>query len=397
MIKISFRFTRTLALGTLTLSGAVFFASCQATRLGPFSKSDIENNLYFSFFKAQKDKKVLGKISSSSYNLMRATFPEYLSDISKQIQGQSLLEEMPQGLIHGDFHPLQMAWREGEAQLDDWDTVSHGPLWIDIVRMESAAKLLAKEQGLRAYPESPCLNSYKEGFLTKKKPASSKAIRPGAKDEELHQDFSKHPVWKNAERNSAVPSNLEAALNTWIQQNPELPIKTFHPKRRLVSGVGSLNKEKVLILDTQNQLWELKEVDSQPLSVLGTSKNPLEGCARYEELQKNLAGLSKKSPVVSCWNWEGRTFTLLRWDARYWSPSDKDFKDTDQLVSHVQWMCSEMAQFHRQSLSEIDQRHWILALQSNKNLKLRLQNLSERVFKNIEDGFRMILLENHRQ
>jgi len=370
-------------------------ASCQSTKLGPYSRSDIENNVYFTYFKAQKDKKLLGKISASAYNLFRATYPEYLKDIEQNITRKTLLTELPEGLIHGDVHALQMAWRNGDPFLDDWDTVAQGPLWLDLVRLEMSSRILAKEQGLRAYPEAPCLESYKYTFTTGKKLLSAKALRPGKKDEEITHDFSTHPVWKGAAKNDAPSAELESAIDNWILKNPSLPIKTRFPKRKLISGVGSLTKEKVLMLDTNKQLWELKEVDSDPLENFTSSKDKNKGCSRYDALNKSLTEMKTNSPILGCLSWKNRTFTLLRWDASYWSPDDKDFKNTQELVNHTEWMCSELARFHKTSLNEVETRHWILALRGNQTLAVRLKRLGDTVYKNIEDAFRMVLLEHN--
>jgi hypothetical protein len=378
-------FLRHRVLTSLTLmAGLLALSSCAARKLGPYTQEKIRNNLYFSFYKAQRDRKMLERISTSSFNLLRATYPEFLSDLERHLRKGDLLETLPTGLIHGDFHPQQMAWRNGVALLDDWDTVETGPLWRDIVRMESASQLLAHEEGLRAYPQSPCWDAYIQSFTKQKILSTDYALKPIAKNEEDTPDFSQNPAWKKAQNADKIPPDLLVAVNTWLTEQNDLPIKLSDPKKRLVSGIGSLLKEKIIFLDPKKQLWELKEVET-----LGDG----EPCARYQQFDEVQTKLFSEPAVHGCWSWQGRSFTLLKWSARYWSPNTKDFKTTENLIRHTQWMCSELATFHKASLDDLAIRQWSLALQSETPLKQRISRLSDIIFKNYLDAHRMILLE----
>jgi len=371
---------------TLTPLLAVFvLSSCSTPRVGPYTQKEIQENVYFHYFRKLEDNKLRKKILASSYTLMRSTYPEFLLDVKRIEASSRLLEDLPPALIHGDFHPLQMAWRNGDAVLDDWDTVHEGLPWMDVVRMEASAKLLAGEEGLRAYPDSVCLEAYADYFTTGKPSGKARALRPVDKQEELFEDFSQHPVWKNAASATEIPKDLLEAFHSWISSNPELPVTATDPMKHLVSGVGSLLKQKVLVLDTQKKLWELKEVDASPGE-----------CSNYTKLQDvfTQVGVAQgQNPIQSCWSWQGRVFTLLRWDLRYWSPDAKDFKNTAQLVDHVRWSCEKLAEFHKASLDPVATRNWTLALKSPAPLKTRLRALSQEVFKTYQSGYRMIMLE----
>jgi hypothetical protein len=353
--------------------------------VGPYTQQEIQENIYFHYFRKLSDNKLRKKIAASSYTLMRSTYPEFKLDLQRISPSSRFLEALPQGLIHGDFHPLQMAWRNGDPVLDDWDTVQKAPLWTDIVRFEVAARLLASEEGLRGYSESTCLESYAARVVSAKSSGAARALRPTPKQEELFQDFSTHPSWAKAESESNIPKDLLADFRAWIDARTDLSIKSTDPMKRLVSGVGSYLKEKILILDAEKRLWELKEVDARPGD-----------CANYESLASlldKLGAIALKNPVRACWNWKGRNFTLLRWDIRYWSPDAKDFKSAVQLTDHVRWMCERLAEFHQAGLSESEIRDWRLALKSPAPLAQRLREISDDAFKSYQSGYRMIMLE----
>ncbi len=359
--------------------------SCSTPRVGPYTQQEIQDNIYFHYFRKLSDAKLQKKIATSSYTLMRSTFAEFKLDLQRISASNRFLEALPQGLTHGDFHPLQMAWRNGDPVLDDWDTVQKGPLWIDVVRFEVAARLLAGEEGLRGYPESSCLESYSARLVSGKRSGAARALRPLAKQEELFQDFSQHPIWAKAENESKIPKDLLADFRSWIDAGPDLPIKSTDPMKRLVSGVGSYLKEKILILDAQKKLWELKEVDAGPGD-----------CSSYEslsKLEKKLGPQALQEAVRACWTWKGRNFTLLQWDIRYWSPATKDFKSAVQLADHVRWMCERIAEFHEGSLSESEIRDWRMALKSPAPLRQRLREISDAAFTTYQSGYRMIMLE----
>lgn len=367
------------------LLAVLLVSSCSTPRVGPYTQQEIQENIYFHYFRKLSDNKLRNKISASSYTLMRSTYPEFLLDLQRINPSSRFLEALPQGLAHGDFHPLQMAWRNGEPVMDDWDTIQRAPLWTDIVRFEVAARLLASEEGLRGYPESACLESYTARVLTGKPSGAARALRPTPKQEELFQDFSEHPTWNKAESESKIPKDLLADFRLWIGTQTGLAITPADPMKRLVSGVGSFLKEKILVLDAQKKLWELKEVDARPGD-----------CANYESLikvEEKLGPQALKNPVQACWNWKGRNFTLLKWDIRYWGPDTKDFKSAVQLSDHVRWMCERLAEFHHASLSESEQRDWRLALKSPAPLRLRLREISDDAFKAYQSGYRMIMLE----
>ncbi|MEO5668258.1 MAG: hypothetical protein ABIR96_09385 [Bdellovibrionota bacterium] len=362
----------------------LLIASCATPKIGPYTQAEIQENIYFHFFRKLSNAKLRKKIVASPYTLMRSTYAEFEIQLGQQAPEGGLLYTLPQGLAHGDFHPLQMAWRNGSPVLDDWDTVETKPLWTDLVRMESAARLLASSEGLRAYPESVCIDAYADRFTSGKQSGKAHALRPSAKNEELFEDFSQHPLWKNADSADKIPSDLLVAMKEWIVSRPDLPFKADAPLKHHISGVGSFLKEKILALDADKKLWELKEVDTSP-----------GGCARYEKLMTvftKLDGSEGENPVRACWSWQGRTFTLLKWDIRYWGPDANDFKSASLLADHVRWMCEKLAEFHQASLSETEIRDWTLALKAVAPLKTRLRELSTEAFKAYQDGYRMILL-----
>jgi len=377
---------RTMKIFPPLLIGLSFFLSCSTSTEGPYSAKEIQENIHFHHFRKVSDPKLQKKILDSSYALMRATYPEFLIDVKRLDPGGSLLETLPRGLAHGDFHPLQMSWRNENAALDDWDTVEHKALWHDLVRMESAARLLASEEGLRGYPESVCIDSYAARFVTSKPgKIQGQPLKPSPQKIESFEDFSTHPVWQKADDPSRIPPQLLEDFRAWIMSKPDLPFKSNAPMKRLVSGVGSLMKEKVLVLDARQQLWELKEVDA----LAG-------GCARYEALSKTLQTLGSSAtpnPVHACWSWQERSFTLLRWDARYWGPDTDDFRSAAELGEHVRWMCENLADFHKASLDTRAIREWTLALRSAAPVRTRLREISSGAFKSYQDAYRMILAE----
>jgi hypothetical protein len=364
---------------------------CSSPRIGPYTQKEVDENIYFHYFRKLEDKKLRAKIAKSPYALMRSTYPEFVIAVGRAPAAKALLAELPRGLIHGDFHPLQMSWRNGEAYLDDWDTVTTGELWQDIVRQDAAAKILASSEGLRGYPDSVCLDAYAKVFVSGKSSGKGQALAPSTKQGESIEDFSKHPVWEKAEDEKEIPKELLAALREWIPSQTNLPIKNTDPMKRLVSGVGSLLKQKILVLDESKRLWEMKEVDARA-----------DGCASYAKLAASFAKLATLSlpatpapsnPVHACWQWKDRTFTLLKWDARYWSPDAEDFKSAPALVEHVTWACEKLADFHRTSLDAKQSREWALALKGSAPLKSRLKEITTAVFKSYQDGYRMILAD----
>lgn len=353
----------------LTLLAICSLTACQSNKNPP---NPNPKNFYAEFLLQQKDAQLLKKISNSPYNLMRATYNEFVKDVNRQQLGFPSLGFASQGLIHGDFHPLQMARRQGKAELDDWDTVSQGPLWQDIVRMESSALLLSKDQGLRAYPDLPCWNAYSSQFVRNiiLSPLA-KPLEPSQDQKEVYKDFSIHPVWQSAESIHNLQPDLLVAIENWLDNESSLPINNQSPKKRLKSGVGSLLKEKIIFLDAQKQLWELKEV---------TGEIADSGCGRFQLLEQNFKKRpSQNLPIKKCWDWNQRTFVLLKWDQSYWSPKHTDFENTTSLVNHVQWMCSELAQFHKASLSTQQAREWSLSIYKNPVFENRIRKLSHNI------------------
>jgi hypothetical protein len=381
---------------TLQILGPVLIlalASCASRSVEPYTRAEIQENIYFHYFRKLDDSRLRQRSTQSSYHLLRSTYPEFLLDLRRLEPGRGLFDTLPQGLMHGDFHMQQMAWRDGQPVLDDWDTVEWGSLWIDLIRLDVSARLTAQEVGLRGYPEDSCIEAYSARFVSDKALNQGRPLPPPEAQDKSVQDFSQHPVWIKAAHEREIPPELLAAFREWLGAHPQLGPRPTDPMKRLVFGVGSYLNEKVIVLDSQKQLWELKEVDTHPMESIGwrPSKN---GCARYEKLAQVSASLPNNSgagSVKACWSWQGRTFTLLKWDLDYWSPSTADFKTLPQLVNHTQWMCERLAEFHKASLDEVSTRHWALALKSRTPLRTRLIELSTEAFKTYQEGYRMIL------
>lgn len=365
-----------IALGLVTIS-------CATRTKAPYSTDEIRENIYLHYYKKSDGLKTKQRMKDSSYSLLRSTYPEFLIDLEHSANGTPFLNALPHGLSHGDFHPLQVSIRDGISTLDDWDTVQTGPLWRDIVRMESAGRLLAQEEGLRGYPETACIDAYADRVV--KGPQKLTPFRPAGFKEDNYPDFSQSPTWQGAESESAIPKDLLTAFRQWVGQNPQLGLRSDAPLKRLVSGVGSLLKEKIILLDDQKRLWEMKEVDTRPGE-----------CAAYESLAKVFERISASfgpSPIQACWVWNQRLFTLIRWDQRYWNPEKADFKSAAQVADHVRWACDKLAEFHLASLNEGDTRTWQLAWKSSAPLKSRVREISAASFRRYQEGYRLILSE----
>lgn len=375
------------AFGAL-LSG-LLLVSCASQKLGPFNESDINSNIYFQSVEERNNPKLSAKARESAYQLLRATFPAFLKDAKAYSNSNAWLDTLPQGEIFGDIHIQQPTWRDLKIGLDDWDTVSTGPYWLDVLRAEVSALVWTRSLGFRNDYNYPCLDAYTKAFVRNDYVEPQKHfdsfIKPNTeKSQSTNSEWTSAPAIKDSEK---------ALLAAFLKYSKEQSLKLSEttPVRSFSSGVGSLQSTKLIFLDSQNTLWELKEVELAPLaSFYEKTSDAASGCSRYASLIKG-NDYSASKPKA-CFEFEGRLFTLLNWSHSYFSLKDKHIQSYDQLKKHTEWVCSELARFHKRSADKATEKKWSMLLKSPAPLQTTLKRMTREMAAKTDEAYRMLLL-----
>ncbi len=383
-------------LGALLVSFAL--SSCASKHSSAFSEKEVSQNIYLQELLSKEDSKLLKKASESSFSLMRATFDSYLKELKNYETLNAWLATLPSGIIHGDSHIKQVSWRNLVPSLDDWDTVSEGPYWSDILRAELSAKLMAKSLGFRNEDTYPCLDAYTKAIVRNEYPEIPRSFDNHIKANS-DKDLSTSKDWTGAQNLLASQKPLYEGFLKFAKDNAfaidrETPVKSYS------SGIGSLTKDKLLFLDAQNSLWELKEVDAQPLGTFRplSTTNPNDLCSRYNFLIKH-DGYEDSKPRA-CFSFDGKVFTLLKWSHSFYALKSDHVQSFAQLEKYTKWVCSELAKFHMLSMNDstrdsqggAKKRKWSMILKSPAPFQTTIQRMTSEIAKTHEDAYRMLLL-----
>ncbi len=370
------------------LLAAGLLTSCSSKPKGPFSEKEMESNLFYQAIATTDNVELRAKAEEDPYQLLRATFPEFLKMAKSTSDSNAWLSTLPGGEIFGDIHVQQPTWRNLKLDLDDWDTIAQGPYWLDLLRAESSALVWTRALGFRNEYDYPCINAYTNVLVRGQKVEDPKVfdsfIKANTdKDQSTESSWTKAPPLKDSEK-----AIYQSFLKFVEGQN--LPINTETPVRSFSSGIGSFSKTKLLFLSQDNVLWELKEVDAHPLEAYQTDKQQGSLCSRYDNLLKSDAYPSSKPKA--CFEFEGRVFTLLQWTHSYFSLKAKHIQSFDQLHKHTEWVCSSLAEFHLKSMDKSKQRKWSMILKSPAPFQTTHKRMSREVADEIQKAYQMLLL-----
>jgi hypothetical protein len=240
---------------TMSFTISLILTSC-STRAPLIEREHKEKNSYFTFYNQQIDG-FKRKIETSSFFLLRASLNSFLENISSEKHPQELLNLLPWTVVHGDFHVQQMAWRNGQSALDDFDTIDFGPIWIDLVRLEASAQLVAKSQSFHNFSPGACTKAYAATLLNLSKQKPPQAIGtpyPVDKKPLSNSLFENQDTWKKA--STSVPSIVRQKIQTHASE--KWPSQKIIAIRAMVDGVGSFNLEKyLLLLEGPNKIQQL--------------------------------------------------------------------------------------------------------------------------------------------
>ena len=356
---------------TLVASLALVMNACTSLgeKSGPvFKDSELGRNAYYGFY-ATSAEALQKKLRKTPFHLFRGSFHVFLSRLGDPKRPVEILQGMGSTLVFGDFHPQQMTLSAGEARLDDFDTVGRGPWWIDLVRMEAGALVVAQIQSLKSYMSGACVDAYTQALTHQKIEGTPVPMdRSTEKSAEHAADLAD---WKEAK--GAVPEDLKEAFKKQIESEGKTRVFDM---RAYQGGVGSFLTLKYLALLANDSILELKMEDELPLNALGAtgvSKSPAQPtCKRFVDGAKSYA------PKVdwNCWNFGNHSYARIPWSLKYVAPEPNDFKSEKLLADHLAWMCSSLALVHSRNFEGSDLKALSLALERNPLYRERLRNLA---------------------
>ena len=364
----------------------IFASACSSLgeKSGPvFKDSELGRNAYYGFY-ATASEGFQRKLRKTPFHLFRGSFEVFLSRLAEPKRPVEILQGIGSTLAFGDFHPQQMTLSGNEARLDDFDTVARGPWWIDLVRMEAGALVVAQMQSLKSYKSGSCIDAYTRALATQKIQGSPIAMDRGT--EKFVEHASDLADWKEAK--GTVPEDLKEAFKKQIESEGKTHVLDM---RAYQGGVGSFLTTKYLALLANDSILELKVEDEQPLFALGAigaSKTPAPPtCARF------VNGAKAYAPKVdwNCWNFGNKSYARIPWSLKYIAPEAADFKSEKLLSDHLAWMCSSLATVHAPHFDGNDLKSLTIALERNPLFRERLRNLAIEESDGVLRAHRMIL------
>ena len=366
----------------------LLIAACQSSppaNQGPLPPKTAYNHFFNVLSRATQ-----AQITQSSFDFFAATFDPYLDNLSQDMAHFDLFNHYVPIVVFGDFHPLQIAYSEAATELTHFEMSDFGPWWLDIMRMESGAKMIASGQTLRQYQPGACLTAYKN------------AIDNGAK--RLPWQASGQPLrkeallaWANRTNpgdaaqfvTAGIPEGLEAAVTAFVSgTNPNVKVETFKVKKSIVG----LESPLYLAHLSDGRDLELRALFARPLEKLLHSHEAgkLKPCERFGLGGKFFApGADPK-----CFDDRGQSYGVLVRAKSTVSPVAGDFKSEIDLQAHVAWMCSQLAKGHLQQWTSFDVKSLSVFLAGNLGFTERLKALSIKEAEKIESAYRLGLKQN---
>jgi len=366
--------------GFLTL----VLASCSSKNQNVFNESAKSKNAYFNFYK-QQSSEFSELLAKSSFHLLRGSQEIFLSLVHQPESAQGFFKSLPPTFVHGDFHIDQVARIDGVITLDDLDTGDWGPFFIDLVRAESSAQVIAEELGFKNFQNGACTESYFDE-LGEKKLNSVHAAFPAVPEKAEKKGPYQPLVWPSGVDAKLSDENLKK-LKQHFQKN--YPSRALVEMKKTFGGVGSFRQEKFMVKSDENLFFEYKLLEASPLKNLlhSARSSKMPPCERFQLSAKLFRPLEN----FSCLTLNDKSYSLIPYVESYEVAQIKTVANEKELAHHTAWMCKELAKVHQKSWGPGETQKIQLTIQNNPLLVERIHMLAAYDAKLIREAFRMIL------
>ncbi|MBS1982681.1 MAG: hypothetical protein JST16_00800 [Bdellovibrionales bacterium] len=288
--------------------------------------------------------------------------------ITKMAAGDGSLKLASNILIHNDFHPLRVEYVQGNPQIEGIESAGEGPWWLDLIRMESMAVVLADEQSLKGFKEGACLDSYTKTLAwldNGPEPAGANpwgvAIAPRVKNPQPE----KSALWTNAAKD--VAPELTAVFNQAFDNKI-----TVSELRRIAADPALSHPTRIVARMSDGSWTEFRQLSGS--------------CETFLKAAKVFRASKDQSAEAKCLTSSGVAYGVQPFSTVAFVT--KDFKADATLSNHVRWMCHEIAQVHARQMGSKKLRELRFALERRKALKERVLFYSRQEAGSILNAYR---------
>lgn len=305
--------------------------SCQSST--PFSTDQKHSNLTFQNVKNQAGRESAWHVATRNPDFLR----DRIHNVERMKRSQHAWDRVS---VHGNFHPLQVAYTPHAIEITHPYFAQEQPFWIDLIQFEIAAQTLATQRSMKLYRMGQCIESY------------------------FHElSGSTQAGFPLSIRSDVVSKNIDDKQNPFVQ------------------NLYSIEQESG---DPLDNLWSqnpLTQIDTHEMRI--KILNPNWSCPN------RLTHLQRYQPGLQCDSSDPQRFEI----DRRWQPTIFHFLNEQSLEYHSRWMCSRLAKAHKSQWT-LSQISGVLATwHDNPIMKSRLIKTSQELADEIFQAYRMKLSE----